>query len=441
MSLTAVRQLLITLIRLISTIIIARVFGPEGNGIYGLAILVPTLASNFFNFGAGTSATYFLSNGRIQAANCFNYVNKTALSVTLLSAVCYFIFQFFFESKIIPNLDNDLILLSLTIFPLQIINQYYISMLLGLQKYDSFNICSFIQPVVFFVGVLFLYFANVNVNVSFLMVLTLVSYFISFLSLYFLIKASIKKFSGYKVSNSNKEIGVSLREFLLFGLKTHINTLIAFLNNKVGFYFINLFLSPVQVGLYMISIQMSEKIWIVSQSVSVIAFSKLSSMEEDKERLNLFYAICRMVFYVSILLGLSLIVLGDYLILFLFGDQYQMSFEPIYYLLPGIISFSVCRVITNDIAARGKPEINAYTSVISLLLNIVLCVVLIKNEGMIGAAITTSVVYTSQLIISLGYYFIYIDKNIRYCFFDFKADKVFLAKIKQKITKGTKNYG
>ena len=54
--------------------------------------------------------------------------------------------------------------------------------------------------------------------------------------------------------------------------------------------------------------------------------------------------------------------------------------------ITGIVLFSAARVVTNDIAARGRPLVNSLIAAISVACNIALNVVLIPRYGIDGAA-------------------------------------------------------
>ena len=66
-SITFVTRILQLLIGLGSSVIIARVLGPRGNGIYSLAILLPALLVIFGNFGIGQSSIFYVGKKKYSA--------------------------------------------------------------------------------------------------------------------------------------------------------------------------------------------------------------------------------------------------------------------------------------------------------------------------------------------------------------------------------------
>ncbi len=57
------RQLLAAFAQFLLVVLIARELGPEGNGFYAMAILIPTMLANFLNFGVGPATVYYVSRG------------------------------------------------------------------------------------------------------------------------------------------------------------------------------------------------------------------------------------------------------------------------------------------------------------------------------------------------------------------------------------------
>ena len=55
---------------------------------------------------------------------------------------------------------------------------------------------------------------------------------------------------------------------------------------------------------------------------------------------------------------------------------------------------SMSRVLANDIAARGRPELNMYTSFIVITVNVIGNLLLIPKFGLPGAALATTIAYT-----------------------------------------------
>lgn len=123
-------------------------------------------------------------------------------------------------------------------------------------------------------------------------------------------------------------------------------------------------------------------------------FQKLSELsDEEYKKIQLTPFVCRMVLFVSLLGAIGLGLVAYPIIQFFFGRSYIDAFIPLIFLLPGILVFSGCRVLSNDLASRGKPELNLYATILMTLINVTLNLILIPKYSIVGAAIATSIAY------------------------------------------------
>jgi O-antigen/teichoic acid export membrane protein len=184
-----------------------------------------------------------------------------------------------------------------------------------------------------------------------------------------------------------------LRDSINFGLKAHLSNILAFVNYRADLFIIAYFLTPLEVGLYTVAVNVSERLWILSQAISTVLYPKISSLTSSYERNNLTSIICRNMMILSLIGGLLLIITAEILIALLFGKPYEQSALILQLLIPGIIFGSISRIIANDFAGRGKPELNMNVSFLTVSINIILNFILIPFYGVNGAAISTSISY------------------------------------------------
>ena len=77
-------------------IIITRVLGPEGKGIYSLILLVPGLMIAFGNFGIGSANVYFTGSKKYKIQDI---VSNSLILAFLLGFVLIAVFWVIFESN------------------------------------------------------------------------------------------------------------------------------------------------------------------------------------------------------------------------------------------------------------------------------------------------------------------------------------------------------
>ncbi|MCX6557886.1 MAG: polysaccharide biosynthesis C-terminal domain-containing protein, partial [Candidatus Aminicenantes bacterium] len=90
-----------------------------------------------------------------------------------------------------------------------------------------------------------------------------------------------------------------------------------------------------------------------------------------------------------------------YIIVLLFGSAFLPAVQPFYFLLPGIVASSICKVLCSEMAGRGKPMINTVAAGVSLAVNIPLNIFFIPKLGIAGSALASTISYTVTAMVVL----------------------------------------
>jgi O-antigen/teichoic acid export membrane protein len=384
------RQIAKSLFTLLSIVLISKKFGPDGIGMFGLITLLPLLLANFFTFGIQSSYIYYFNTSLISEYILKKCVFNLVVFFTIIGAVLLTVILSYSE-YLFPDVSYYNLVIGSFCFPFILLNYLVVGFLQAKKKFSDLNYCQLFQPFMFFTFALLTYINSLHFSILF--ELYLLSWFLTFIfQMYYIYKYKFIEF-GY-VDYHNMKI------ILKYGINSHLSNVVTFLNYKADIYIISLFLSPSAVGVYLISTQISERFWLVSNSISTVLFPTLSHSNKIESR-----NITKIVFSISLILT-SLIVLLSliplfYLIPILFGEEFKDSYYLLLFLFPGIISIACSRVISNYIASIGKPELNFYNSLIVLILNIIFNVIFINLFGLVGAALATSLTYMINLILRL----------------------------------------
>jgi O-antigen/teichoic acid export membrane protein len=196
-----------------------------------------------------------------------------------------------------------------------------------------------------------------------------------------------------------------VKKTLGYGWKAHLSNILAYVNYKADVFLVNLFIGPAAVGVYVIAVAMAEKLWLMSQAVSTVLLPRLSQLTDDEHtRKTLTPLIARWVLLATLLAALILAFVAHWLIVMIFGAEYSGAVLPLWILLPGIVCSSASRVLSNDIAARGRPQWNMYTAVVVVTVNVIGNILLIPDFGLLGAATATTIAFSLNLVMKLWVY-------------------------------------
>jgi len=161
-----------------------------------------------------------------------------------------------------------------------------------------------------------------------------------------------------------------IKDVTSYGIKAHMGNIMGFLNYRLDMFIVSGFLNPAAVGFYSIAVGMAEKIWLVANSASTVLFPRVSSETDEQKRKEFTPIVSRNVLLISLAGAVALYFLSRWAILLLYSNVYLSSVEPLQILLPGIVALSVAKVLSNDIAGRGKPILNTYMGAITVVTNI-----------------------------------------------------------------------
>lgn len=390
-----VRQILVGVLQILTLIIIARVLGSKQMGQYTLAILLPTLLSQIITFGLQSINIFSVGRKLLnekQALYC-NIVILFILSISssmILAVIIHFYGEYFFN-------EMPMVLLYVSIIALlpQTFFTVLPSLIQAIENFKWFNILCILQPL--FIFVISVSAIVLNNSIESILAAYIISHWLTFIALLSIVFKLIKpeKFS----------IMTFLSSFIMYGLRSHLSNIITLLNYRSSLLILGYFTTPVTVGIYSVGMQLVEKLWLPSQAVSTVLLPRLSNQlgegQDNQKVAKLTLDCARLTFLITILISVFFVLLLPWIINFLFGTEYNQAFYVVVLLLPGILAWTPSRILANDLAARGFAELNLKNSYWVFTINVILSIFLIPLWGLSGAAISTTVAYTIDLLLRL----------------------------------------
>jgi O-antigen/teichoic acid export membrane protein len=391
------RQASSGLIQLAALAIISRHYGPEGSGIYAMAILMQALFAALLNLGIAPSNVYFLGSKKISVATVLRTSFKMCFFVSLIGIPLGIATVKFAGEKYLPGVPEGVALIALAAFPINLLQGYLASILHGLQKFHKLNVVLLAQPIIFFLAILIL------VRIGSVSIPQLVGCYV--LSAAVSLAITIYVVSNYvRHGPAGQNTGYTAKA-INYGYKANFSNLLAFINYRADIFLVNFFIGPLSSGVYVIAIQISERLWIISQSVATVLLPRLSELSAQEEGgKSLTPVVTRSVLWVTVAMCVVLGLFTVPLVAIIFGKEFSGAATPLLLMLPGVAFVSASRIIASDFAARGKPEWNLYTAAAATVINVIGNVLLIPRYGMAGAATSTSFAYGINLSMKLWMY-------------------------------------
>jgi Membrane protein involved in the export of O-antigen and teichoic acid len=384
--------ILIQLFQLVSlvgiTILVTRVTGAHGRGVYTLVSSVAILAAIITALGISWAGIYFIGKGLFPLAD----VASTLLTVAIASAgvamagiaAAYVLFQHTYFHEVSPA--QAFIMLALTAL-LQLTTTSS-SIVLGMNRPLHYAAISMIQLVVAFVIQVILALAGSLTATSALIALTI----------------GAATSAGIGLTLVRREVPLRLgldskilRSFLNFGLRGYAANLMQYLNYRLDSLIVNGLSGVASLGFYSISTAMAETLWYGANGFALVMFPHVSSVGR-KESDRITPVVCRNTVFLTLIGAVAMFVVSRQLILFVFGSGMTPALHPLWLLLPGIVTLSAAKVISSYLSGIGKPIYSTYVAAGTVILTIGLDVLLIPRYGINGAAAASSIVYTCTAV-------------------------------------------
>jgi O-antigen/teichoic acid export membrane protein len=370
-------------------VITTRALGPQGRGVFEMIILVLMVSKTVSSLGIEVGNVYFIGRKRIPVQRLAS--NSLVFSAVLGSAT---VLLFILAMKAVPlsflsDVPQKYLIQGIFVLPFILLFTFFSMLLLGENRFLEFNLVTLIHPALFALVLVFgMFFLNVNVPY-------VVYSWIGIYGLAGIVTLSIQK---RHTSIPFRFYPGEARKTVVFGLKAYLANLIQFFNLRLDLFLINYFLNLKEVGYYSLSVRMAEILLYLPNAVSTVVFPKVANSEHAISNRDT-PIICRNVVLLLLLSALLFALLAHILFPVLFSEKFTAALKPFLYLLPGIIALGCSKVLSNDVAGRGRPEINMIIAAITLTLNILLNIVLIPRLGIIGASLSSSVTYSLTMII------------------------------------------
>ncbi|WP_224752750.1 flippase [Metabacillus arenae] len=392
---TLTRQLASILIGFLLIIIIAKVLGPEAQGKYTLITMVPLMLQTFMNLGINSSTIYYVSKKEVDLNTAFNTNVLTGFLLSLLSVGIGSVVIILLSSTTFKEVNTDILYLALLALPFMFLMIFLQTIFQGLQNFKMFNSILVIQQtsnllmvtiflIVFDLGLkgaIFAFIIGYLISVSFVLYVIFYKYKMR-LNLTFFSKPYFKKSLNY-------------------GFKTHISNVMTFLNYRLDIFLIGYFINPFAVGVYSVAVSIGERLSVFSQSISTVLLPRVASLNNEEERNYISSIVSRNMLIFITILSVIVFFLSNFIFTVIIDKDYSESALILQILLPGLAVLSIEKLLSNDLAARGKPEINMYVAFVNVGLNLILNLILIPAIGIKGAAIASTVTYLVSFIIKV----------------------------------------
>lgn len=382
------------------TIIVARMLGPEGRGVFAVATSITMIGVQFGNLGLHAANTFYVAKDEsILSTILGNSLFLAFFAVTIAVLILYFFFITF--PSFSPVRDNEILFISLISIPIALSYLFLSNILIGLHKVREYNTLEIINKIVILLATASLFlFAHIAIEYFLLAILAG-----NVAAL--LVAKKIYKKSVQKITYSFE----LFKQHIRYGFKAYLAAFFAFMVIRSDILMVDYYLGAKEAGYYSIASSMAEMVYLLPTIIGMLLAPKIIQTDGYEAKLHIVKKTAWMTAGMMLLFCLISALIAEFMVKLLFGEAFIPSVHPFIWLMPGIILLSINTIFQNYFAAIGMPIVVIYSPFIALIANVTMNNYLISSIGITGASMSSSASYGIMLIISLLY--VKRKKNVR----------------------------
>lgn len=380
---TFATRILLIGIALITGVIVARILGPEGRGLYAIAVTLATTGVQFGNLGLHASNTYFVAKDRTLLPALVGNTLFVSFVIGGLIA-CLALLLFFLWPNLAP-VHGPLLAFALMWIPLGLAYMLMQNILLGIHEVRAYNKIELVMQIVgvTLIGVVII---SHFVTVEIVFFMGLVTVAVSAAWAFWRIKPHLllrPSFSFPLFINN-----------IQYGIKAYLAAFFAFLVLRADMLMVKYMLGAEQAGYYSIAVSMADMTYILPVTAGAILFPKLSAIHNIDEKWDLTKKTAIGIAFVMTASTAIASLLVAPIIQLLFGKPFLPAAPAFIWLMPGIVMLSIASVFSSFIASVNIPAMVVILYFCMALLNVILNLYFIPLLGIIGASISSTISYT-----------------------------------------------
>lgn len=380
---TFITRILLLGAGLATTVVVARSLGPEGRGLYAVALTIATLGVQLGNLGLHASNTYYVAKDRSLLAGLIG--NTLVLTLGLGGLGAAVAGAFFYAWPALSPVRGWLLFIALLWIPIGLAYLLLQNLLLGLMEVGTYNRIDLFSRIFGLVLLGVLVIAGIRTAISYFAV-ALVAVTIGLIG----VLLALRKFSDCPPRPSYSLFWQNLG----VGLRAYLAGFFALLVLRIDLLMVKYMLGTAEAGYYSVATSLADGIAMLPVVVATLLFPKLSGMTSHAEKWRFARRISGATAVVTLPIVIVAMASARFVVRLLFGPAYLPAASALVWLMPGIFFLGVETVIVQFLNSLGYPKIVVLSWAACCVTNVVLNLWAIPAYGIVGASMVSSVCYT-----------------------------------------------
>jgi O-antigen/teichoic acid export membrane protein len=388
---TITTRYLVAFLNLLLIIINAKVLGPGGMGLTGVIYASANIACIFNSVLCGNTIVYYMSRYHYRFVVWPAYVwafAGSAVACALMSCI-----------GLLPE-RYGMAIYALSV--LQSLVGVHTRALLGEGHIRNFNITFMLQGGLLFFVLLYIYYVASWRDVSGYLAGLFLSQGVAWaVSLALLVSLWRRRKAG-DGQPAPPSVVKMLRAMFVYGLWSCADNLAEGLTARINYFLIQRLGGYGQVGLLDAGTKIADSVWHISRSISSISYSEVVRTTDPSTQRQMTLRFLKWTSGALLLVMLAVWFLPEWIYTdCLFTAEFRGVRRVIRGLAVGVVALGSNSILSHYFIGTGRVKYSTACSCVGLLVLLVAGCFLIPAYGIYGAAISTSIAFTSMLLFSL----------------------------------------
>jgi enterobacterial common antigen flippase len=365
--------------------LIARVLGPEPQGIIAASMGWVTLFANLAGLSLGQVAHYRIQLRTMQDWFPGICCGLCAMFLILSTLACLAAISLYHltEGRIFRNITPTVLVLSFSLLPLTIVENYLSNLLAALDRLKWYNLAQYVGRGIWLVmTAVFLLLLDMHVSGA------IIAQVIGQTAVVAIGATALLKGHVTRLRFDFSET----TELLKGAARLHFNTVSSFILAHSTVLFLNNYCSTTEVAWYQMANQMMMTILLLPQAASIVFFSNIAQVGPHhawpKQKKMIIHVLC-----LTVLISFVAFFVAPFVIPILAGNAFLPVVKIFRALLPSLIGLSLAQLMTAQWISRGAFMTTTVVTTAAAFITIALNHLWIPRYGVMGAVWVSLLTY------------------------------------------------
>ncbi len=372
----------------VSTLVVARVGGPSGVGVFALLRVLPSLVGVLLSAGLPTGIVYFLAGSRRRDPRLVPTIIAIALAAGIAGSIAWVAGASVLARAFFRGVSVRLIALS----GLTVLTQLFVATAKGASQgtgdLPGANRIIILEELMFLPAYVIAIGASLKGEVAVILALVLADVFTIVVGWWRLVRGHFFRHVG----RPSVEVA---REVTGYGLRGQVGAVLSLLNLRLDFLLLAALAGDVTLGVYAVASKFAELLRLPPLALTYVLYPRFSREERRARVRGARTLIPRAGLFVAAA-AVPLAIGARFLLPVIYGDAFRSAIVPTFILLVGLAGEGVAGVITAFLYGEARPGMNSLAMGAGVLVTVCLDLLLIPRFHAVGAAWASSAAYLTS---------------------------------------------